>query len=52
STVADYFDDVFLLNVTAIAHGPVATVFNDANLERTYGGRLATAKADPNLAAV
>lgn len=52
ATVADYFDDVFLLNVTAIAHGPVDTVFNETNLERTYGGRLATAKADPNLAAV
>ena len=48
ATVAEYFDDVFLLNRSAIAEGPVATAFTDANLAQTYGGRLATAMADPD----
>lgn len=39
-TVSDYFDNVILLNVRVVASGPVATTFNDANLQATYGGRL------------
>ncbi len=44
ATVPEYFDRVFLINTTKIAEGPVAEVFTDANLHRTYGGRLATAQ--------
>lgn len=40
-TVAEYFDEVLLLNMRLIAAGPVETVFNEENLKRTYGGRLA-----------
>ncbi|MEO0939308.1 MAG: metal ABC transporter ATP-binding protein [Pseudomonadota bacterium] len=40
STVAQYFDDVFLLNTQAVAAGPVATTFTEANLQAAYGGRL------------
>lgn len=46
ATVPDYFDDVFLLNRTAIAQGPVAETFTKENLARTYGGRLDT-QSDP-----
>jgi manganese/zinc/iron transport system ATP- binding protein len=40
-TVAEYFDDVLLLNMRLIAAGPVETVFTPENLRRTYGGKLA-----------
>ena len=43
ATVADYFDNVFLINVRRIAEGPVATTFTSENLQATYGGRLAAA---------
>jgi manganese/zinc/iron transport system ATP- binding protein len=39
-TVPEYFDEVLLLNVRAIASGPVAEVFNDDNLRLTFGGRI------------
>ena len=39
-TVPEYFDWVLLLNVRAVAAGPVAEVFTDANLRATYGGRV------------
>jgi len=39
-TVAGYFDWVVLLNMRLVAAGPVADVFTDENLQRTYGGRL------------
>lgn len=42
ATVADYFDRVLLINVRKIAEGPVATTFTAANLQATYGGRLAS----------
>lgn len=45
TTVAAYFDHVLLLNRRAIAAGPVATAFTDANLQETYAGRLNTARA-------
>jgi manganese/zinc/iron transport system ATP- binding protein len=40
-TVTDYFEQVLLLNVRLVASGPANTTFNDENLRRTYGGRLA-----------
>ncbi len=39
-TVPEYFDWVLLLNVRAIASGPVADVFTDENLRMTFGGRV------------
>ena len=39
-TVPEFFDHVLLLNVRRIAAGPVAEVFTDDNLRRTYGGRV------------
>ena len=39
-TVGEYFDDVLLLNQQVIAAGPVAEQLTDANLRRTYGGKL------------
>lgn len=45
ATVPDYFDEVFLLNRTAIAHGAVDQTFTEANLAMTYGGRLETRAA-------
>jgi len=39
-TVQEYFDWVLLLNVRKIAFGPTAEVFNEENLQKTYGGRL------------
>ncbi|MDG1470838.1 MAG: metal ABC transporter ATP-binding protein [Ascidiaceihabitans sp.] len=51
STVAEYFDDVFLINTQAVAAGPVADVFTQENLQATYGGRLAGAQMDSLSAA-
>lgn len=39
-TVPQYFDHVLLINVHAVAWGPIQQVFNEENLKRTYGGRL------------
>jgi manganese/zinc/iron transport system ATP- binding protein len=39
-TVPEYFDWVLLLNVRRVAAGPVAEVFTEENLRRTYGGRV------------
>jgi manganese/zinc/iron transport system ATP- binding protein len=39
-TVPQYFDQVLLLNVRAIAAGPVAEVFTEDNLRMTFGGRV------------
>jgi manganese/zinc/iron transport system ATP- binding protein len=46
-TVAEYFDDVVLLNTRLVAAGPVATTFTAENLHRTYGGRLAVLVQPP-----
>ena len=46
STVAAYFDHVFLINVRRIAEGPVATTFTPETLQATYGGRLAATHLD------
>ncbi|MBN7759350.1 metal ABC transporter ATP-binding protein [Nitratireductor aquimarinus] len=52
ATVADHFDHVLLINVRKMAEGPVATTFTGENLQKTYGGRLATAHIDQlNLSA-
>jgi manganese/zinc/iron transport system ATP- binding protein len=40
-TVAEYFDQVTLLNVRRIASGPVGDAFTEENLRLTYGGRAA-----------
>ncbi|WP_084536864.1 metal ABC transporter ATP-binding protein [Azospirillum halopraeferens] len=40
-TVTDYFDHVLLLNGRVVAAGPAAATVTAANLQRTYGGRLA-----------
>jgi manganese/zinc/iron transport system ATP- binding protein len=45
-TVREYFDWVLLLNVRAIASGPVEEVFEPDNLARAYGGRIAFLGAD------
>ncbi|SHM34597.1 manganese/zinc/iron transport system ATP-binding protein [Roseovarius pacificus] len=42
STVAEYFDRVFLMNTRAIAEGPVATAFTADTLHAAYDGRLAS----------
>ncbi len=39
STVPTYFDRVLLMNHHPISEGPVATIFTEANLARTYGTR-------------
>jgi manganese/zinc/iron transport system ATP- binding protein len=39
-TVPEYFEWVLLLNVRRMALGPVAEVFTEENLRRTYGGRV------------
>lgn len=41
STVRDYFDEVVLLNVELVAHGPTSEVFTPELLQRAYGGKLA-----------
>ena len=40
-TVAEYFDEVLLLNMRIVAAGPVSEVFTEENLRATYGGKLA-----------
>ena len=39
-TVAEYFDDVILINMRLVASGPVRDVFTTENLRKTYGGKL------------
>ena len=41
STVAEYFDNVFLINTRAVAEGSVETTFTTQMLQDAYGGRLA-----------
>lgn len=40
-TVAEYFDEVLLLNMRLVASGPVDQAFTAENLRKTYGGKLA-----------
>ncbi|HMP18192.1 MAG TPA: hypothetical protein PKD72_14305, partial [Gemmatales bacterium] len=35
-----YFDQLILLNTRLVAFGPTAEVFQNENLQRTYGGKL------------
>ncbi len=44
-TVREYFDSVALLNMRLVKAGPVAEVFTEENLSRTYGGRLSILEA-------
>ncbi|MCB1365053.1 MAG: metal ABC transporter ATP-binding protein [Rhodobacteraceae bacterium] len=46
ATVTEYFDNVFLINTSKVAEGPVAEAFTADTLQATYGGRLATAQVD------
>ncbi len=46
ATVAEYFDNVFLINTRKVAEGTVAEAFTADMLQATYGGRLATAQID------
>ncbi len=50
-TVAEYFDQVTLLNLRRIASGPVETAFTPENVRLAYGGRVEflqrQAPADP-----
>jgi len=46
ATVADYFDNVFLINTTKVAEGIVAEAFTADTLQAAYGGRLETAQVD------
>lgn len=40
STIADYFDDVLILNVRKVSEGSVAEAFTAEALDKAYGGRL------------
>ena len=51
ATVPDYFDDVVLLNTQVVAAGTVAEAFTESNLQAAYGGRLTTARVDPESVA-
>ncbi len=46
ATVADYFDNVFLINTRKVAEGKVEDAFTSGTLQAAYGGRLATAQVD------
>ncbi len=53
TTVAEYFDRVFMINTRKIAEGSVEEAFTSENLSKAYGGRLATGQIDQlDLAAV
>lgn len=51
TTVSDYFDDILLLNTQVVAAGSVAEIFTEDNLQAAYGGRLTTARVDPESVA-
>lgn len=44
-TVPRYFDQVILINTRLVASGPVADVFTEDLLRKTYGGRLTLLEA-------
>ncbi len=48
-TVPEYFDWVTFLNVKKIATGPVAQIFNDDNLAKTYGINYKTSITEGKL---
>jgi len=39
-TAAEYFDSILMLNMRLVAFGPTKSVFTEALLQKTYGGRL------------
>lgn len=39
-TVAEYFNEIVLLNMRVVATGPTSEVFHQENLQKTYGGKL------------
>ena len=39
-TVAEYFDEVVLLNLRLIGAGPISETFTAENINNAYGGRL------------
>lgn len=39
-TIAEYFDDLVMLNMRVVAYGPTSEVFHADNLRKTYGGKL------------
>ncbi len=43
-TVTEYFDHVVFLNIRKIADGKTSAVFNDQNLEKTYGAAFNLAR--------
>jgi manganese/zinc/iron transport system ATP- binding protein len=45
-TVRSYFDWLLVLNVRAIAQGPVEQVYTPANLRAAYGGQVALLQGD------
>jgi manganese/zinc/iron transport system ATP- binding protein len=45
-TVTKYFDWMLILNVRAIAQGPVSEVYTAANLRAAYGGQIALLQED------
>lgn len=47
TTVAEYFDDVLILNVRKVSEGSVDEAFTQDALNKAYGGRLAMAEIDP-----
>ncbi len=46
TTVPEYFDRVFMINVRPVAEGPVAAAFTADALATAYGGRLAATHVD------
>jgi manganese/zinc/iron transport system ATP- binding protein len=46
SSVAEYFDQVLLMNGELVAFGPTAQVFTREQLQRAYGGRLTVLPGD------
>jgi len=49
SRVKDYFDDIIMINRRIVAAGPVAEVFNQTNIQRTYSGQLPILQKTDNL---
>lgn len=46
STVTEYFDQVYIINRSPVAEGPVASAFSEEALQQAYGGRLASGLLD------
>lgn len=44
-SASQFFDQIALLNVRLVAHGPTSTTLTEDNLRKTYGGRLSILEA-------